>query len=412
MINILDLLVLSFESLKERKVRTAFTIGMVVIGAALITGLNGLSGGMSRYMEKQFGLLGGNTIIALPASESFRITEQVCMSIRQMQGVEDAVPYIYVTATIKAGGRSQEAVVIGIDQTKIHLVFPTLEVAQGNLVPPYDSNGIVLGDLIANPIGEPTFAKRGQTVTIEYKIYEPSGPKVVSKSFRVKGVLAYMGTSARFIPLDRSVLISPSAANSLFRRGGVYDGIYIVAKDESLVEMIEDEIEEVYEEQLELYSAKAIIRTVRSIMAGFQTFTSSIAAISLIVASVGIFTAMYTSVMERRREIGILKAIGFNNKMVLLLFLNDALVIGMIGGLIGCGAGIIVAHVFSFFMWGWRRTTATTASPVFREMIKPVFSPQIFVFVWVFCVILSIIAGVYPAWSASRLDPVVALRRE
>ena len=412
--NIIDLLVLSFESLKERKVRTTLTIAMVVIGAALVTGLNGLSEGMSNYMESQFGLLGANTIIALPASESFRLTEQVCSSIRQIRGVEAVIPYIYTNAVIKSGGRSQDAIIIGIDQTKLNLVFPTIELAEGSLVPPYDSNGVVLGDLIAHPKGEPTFAECGQAVTIEYRLYSPSGTEVVSRSFRVRGILSYMGATSRLLPIDRTVLISLAAANSFFERGGAYDGVYIVADDERAVDVVVEEITNIYGEQMELYSAKSIIEIVRNIMSGFQIFTSSIATVSLIVAAVGIFTGLYTSVMERTREIGVLKALGFSNWMVLVLFLNDALVIGMIGGAIGNGAGVLVAYALSIVVWRWRgwRGLRIARAGAPAPFINPAFSPQLFIFVWCFCVLLSAFAGVYPAWRASKLDPVVALRKE
>ncbi|RLI36632.1 hypothetical protein DRO55_03170 [Candidatus Bathyarchaeota archaeon] len=126
----------------------------------------------------------------------------------------------------------------------------------------------------------------------------------------------------------------------------------------------------------------------------------NIAAVSLLVASVGIITTLWTSMMERIREIGILKAIGFSNEKILRLFLNEAIIIGLMGGTLGLFTGIGLAYVMKSFFRG-----------EFAH-ITPIFTIPSLFGTWVLCVVLSMVSGFYPAWRASRLDPVASLRHE
>jgi len=151
---------------------------------------------------------------------------------------------------------------------------------------------------------------------------------------------------------------------------------------------------------------------IQNIMGYIQMVMGSIATVSLIVAAVGIFTALYTSVTERTREIGVLKAIGFKKWMILGAFLNEAILIGIVGGSLGVLAGIGLAQVLAVVTGSMRAGITTPMGPGMPGYVPPIFTPQMLIFVWVFCCILSVLAGIYPAWRAARLDPVVALRKE
>lgn len=413
--NILDLMMLSFSALKERKLRAVLTIAMVAIGAGLVTALSGMTNGLYTYMLGQFSTLGANIVIVMPASSSFRINEPVRDSIERIANVKDVAPFIQQVATLESGGTSKATTIIGIDQNKLPLIFPTVQIAEGSLIPPHDAIGIVVGNTVAYPPGQSTpFLRYHQSVIVKYTYQE--GVKLVTdtRSFQVKGILSYMGTSAMFIPIDRMAAISLHTANSLFKRGGSYDALFVIATDADAVEDVVSRIKKIYENNVEAISAKSIIQIVQNIMGALQVFIGGIAGVSLVVASVGILAGLYTSVMERTREIGLLKALGFKSWMILMLFLDEAILIGMIGGAVGCGVGIILAHILAILS-GQVRGAATSQMPGMEGgfgFVPPVFTSDIFMFVWLFCVGLSVVAGVYPAWRASRFDPVIALRKD
>jgi len=151
---------------------------------------------------------------------------------------------------------------------------------------------------------------------------------------------------------------------------------------------------------VDVVSPQSIKKMVDRVMSTLTFFIASISAISLFVAAIGIITTLYTSMLERIREIGILKAIGFRNIHILKLFLYEAAVIGIIGGTLGLIVGVAMAYLL--------KTIFFADIP----FITPIFSPGIFTEVWLMATVLSIVAGLYPAWRASRFDPVIALKYE
>ena len=137
-------------------------------------------------------------------------------------------------------------------------------------------------------------------------------------------------------------------------------------------------------------------------MGTFIGFLSAIAAVSMFVGAVGIITTLYTSVMERTREIGLLKAIGYARETVLLMFLTESFAIGLLGGLLGLVFGVAGAYVLIGILPFGAGTVRVT----------PSFLPTDLLQVFLLACALSIAAGIYPAWRASTLSPITALKKE
>ena len=414
--NPFEVLRFSFEALKDRKLRSTLTILMVIIGTSLIVSLNGLSTGFSSFINSTFSTLAPNTLIVIPGggvergtwtAPSISLDDRMVRKLTGIDGVKVVIPFIHRSAVLRSGSASMSVLVAGIDQTKLHYIYPTLSLKEGKLVPPTDSIGMLVGSDVEVPPGETKpFVRLGQVVTLEYtKVEEVEGvPKTVTvkRAFVVKGILNYIG-SPSFINVDSMVQISLAAANSFFGCGGKYDGIIVVTKSYELNDEVEEAIKNIYGEDVGIISPKVISQTVQKIVGGWSVFILTVAAVSLIVAAVGIITTLFTSVMERTKEIGVLKALGFKDSQILILFLTEAVLIGVIGASIGLVVGIV------FGSFGFSTIMGFTG---LNFPITPIYQPENLIVIWLFTVTISACAGLYPAWRASKLEAVVALRKE
>jgi len=409
--NILDFFGYSFAALKDRKARSALTILMVIVGAALLASMNGMSAGMNNFIDKQFSLLSPNVLMVTPApimeqgaSNPVTLTQGTADTLRNIDGVLKVFPSITRSVKIQVGGRTLTTFCMGMDPEGDAYIVPTARILEGSETTAYDSIGITLGYDVYSPPGEKQpIARVGQVVTLQYQYVKGTGitQEVVTeeRNFVVRGVWEKSGAGS-MLNLDNTVYISLAAANSFLKAGGKYDMIFVVTVSQDKNPQVEAKIREIYGDDIGVTSPKSIIETLQGFIAGFSVFTSGIAAISLVVAGVGVVTTLYTATVERTREIGLLKALGFKNHSILSIFLVEAAIIGIIGASIGLvlGAFLSVALLEGMSGFGF-------------QGISPAFLPEDMVFVWALTVGISSFAGLYPAWRASRLDPVEALRK-
>jgi putative ABC transport system permease protein len=403
--NILETLSLAFEALKERRVRSILTILMVIMGASLIIALDGTGNGFQTFIDSQFNTLGTNVIIIQPRASSFRMDKTTIDTISRIDGVTDVIPFIQQVAPISSGGQSQTVVIIGMDQSKLPILFPTIGIQNGDYVSLTDSIGVTLGSEVVHvdsALG--AFANIGQTVELSYQHYNGDKIVVSKRAFSVRGTLTTVGSS--IVPVDQMVFVSLTAANYFFGREGVYDGVYVITTGSDTNNAVQNRIKVRYGSDVTLTSPQAMASVIDNIKSAVYMFINIVAYVSLMVASVGIITTLHTSMMERIREIGLLKALGFNNSLVLALFLNEATIIGIIGGTAGILTGVGLSFAMSMFVGGSFKISGASIQ------IIPWFTPTSLFNTWIICVALSMVSGFYPAWRASRLDPVVALRHE
>jgi putative ABC transport system permease protein len=380
-----------------------------------MTALNGLTTGMYQYIGDQFGTLGANVVMVLPGMDSTtRITEQTASVIRQINGVKISIPYVQKVATVQSAGTTASILVTGSDQRYLNEIFPNLKVEEGTLVSPQDSIGIVLGHSVAYPPDKPRpFARLGSVVMVSFTTIKEKQQVTVKRSFVVRGILAEMGTSGMFLPVDKMAFMSLPAATSFFDTAGDYSGVNVITSGPEKAEQVAVEIRRLYGRSFEVYTSKTMIQLIQNILGAFSMFLGSVASVSLIVASVGIFAGLYTSVMERTREIGLLKALGFKKRGILGVFLCEATLIGIIGGLLGDLLGVGLGYGMAVIAGQVRgEFTGELAEGSVIAYVPPAFTVENFLFIMTFSIAVSMLAGAYPAWRASRLDPVVALRKD
>ncbi|MEM3579424.1 MAG: FtsX-like permease family protein [Candidatus Bathyarchaeia archaeon] len=192
--------------------------------------------------------------------------------------------------------------------------------------------------------------------------------------------------------------------------------IIVLLKDdkEATIEGVSDAIKEAFNNQVSVTSAKGVLNIISAIFSNVEFFLAGIAGISLLVAGVGIMNIMIVSLMERTREIGILKALGMKNRTVLTIFLSEAIIIGFMGAVIGIVSGWGLANIVAMLgIFGGGRIQGINQNAVATQIsITPVLTPTVLIGALAFGIIVSVVFGLYPAWRASKLKPVEALRYE
>ena len=408
----------SARAIKERYLRSGLTILMVLLGAMLLTGLSGLGEGFNYNIQKEFEALAPDVItitrspiISGPGEDPDEPdpappVELNILTLKSLQGIEGAtevIPSFREGLQIEYAGKSQTTSIIGINPQKLTYVLPGLKFLNGDFTDPNDSTGILLGFTVAYPggIDEEPFAQVGNLVCAKTAKQEIVGgiEKVVmdKKCFIVRGIIDETGT----VFYDQSVSIPLMSANSYLDKKNIYDQIFVVVDKEIGNDLVIEEIRELYGEGIGITTPAQIQETIQGFVGSFNIFLSSIGFISLIVGGVGIITTLYTSVTERTKELGTLKALGATNSNIIMLILFEAIVIGVMGASLGLVAG---------YGLGWGLTQYGFGSN-FGDLI-PIFRADALLNVWLTAVTLSIIAGTYPAWRAGKMTPMTALRRD
>jgi putative ABC transport system permease protein len=418
---VLDMFKLASKALLDRKIRSVLTILGITVGSAIILALiassSGLNAGITSNIEKTganvLTLRNSGGFFESGSTNSYQLSQQDIDYLKTIPGVTGAYPFYSYSATIGSGGTSVRATLVGIDLTALPVLYKGLSVAEGNIPLFGDTTSAVVGWGIANPVsGTPLDLNQ----MVSMSISGIAGSRTsVSYAVLASAILTEYG-SALFANIDDSIFISLQAAQFLSRTP-YFTGIYVVVDNTNNVDSVQTTIQTYYSNNVRVISPGQILSSIQGITGQLTVFLGSIGAVSLFVATVGIVNTMYVSVMERTREIGILKAIGYRPKQIMGLFLSEAALTGVIGGI----CGLLLGYVLSFLMGGLLGGIGGGARISFGPggggggggmAIQPVFSSELIIFSLVFPVILATIAGLYPAWRASRMNAVVALKYE
>jgi putative ABC transport system permease protein len=229
------------------------------------------------------------------------------------------------------------------------------------------------------------------------------------KSFRVRiiGIMAEKGTESDYqiyMPLDLAIQIEEwtSQVSNIVKEDG-YDRLIVEATDSSVVTNLTQQITDL---GYQAFSFKQIIDSMNQVFVILQIVLLGIGAISLLVAALGITNTMMMSIMERTREIGIMKVIGASNSDVTRIFLMEALSIGLLGGVGGVTLGYVVSKIVDMIAGMYMSGQGATVQSI---SVVPLW---LVLFAIGFAMLVGLVSGVYPAGKAARLSPVEALRHD
>jgi len=424
-----DIFSYSFSAIRLRKLRAGLTTLGVVIGIAAIVALLSLGQGFQDAITAQFQKgFATNTLIVSPrgfqGESSYQLFVNDTKTIEGIQNVTSAVPILQKTVYAKVGERTFLVNVAGINFSQYVNVFGSTFVAQDGSIPSNPENeSIVIGARIHDPWQNGTvLANVGDSVVINWTRVG-AGFKRENKTYtgQVVAVLNEVGGFSLGGPSDLGVYIPIQYAEHFFNSSEV-NSIIVQLKDseDATIEATSDAIRNAFGGQVSVTSSTAVLSTIETIFSFIELFLAGIAGISILVAGIGIMNIMIVSLMERTREIGILKALGMKGRTVLLIFLGEAAIIGLLGAAIGIGLGLGLAEGVArvgFAAMGQPAAGAgirpgAAVNQATSLTISPVLTPSVFVGAFAFGLMVSVVFALYPAWRASKLKPVDALRYE
>ncbi len=383
--------------LRYRKLRSVLTVLGVVIGIAAIVILIALAQGLDKAVRDQITGMGTNYIQVMPGasfgltsffSQSGALYERDTESVRNLAGVEGATSIVSPGfATLTYRNSSLTSIIAGIEPDEVRGYYGTFGMETGEWLRDADRFGVVMGNNVAKT-GFKDKVQVGKTIYIN------------DQPFKVKGILNPAAA------VDSDIYVTIDAAKSFIadtaEEGRIYS-LFIITQKDREVAPIARQVERVIannhrvsldDKDFALITADSILESVGVIFQLLSVFLGMVAGISLLVGSIGIANSMFTSVMERTREIGVLKAIGASSNTITHLFLIEAGMLGGLGGAIGILLGALIAEALKSF-----------GAPLQISL-------ELVAFSLVISLVVGILSGYFPAKHAASLQPVEALRYE
>lgn len=400
MIIMQEIVRVSVRNLSHQKLRTALTLLGVVIGIAAVVALISLSQGLSRSVEKQLEQLGPNNIFITPSasmSGSFGptgtaavLTERDLNEIKKINTVDAAIPVLFKSAPVEFNSKTTIVSIIGIPVDEADKYFKdvqSFEVAEGRY--PRKGEGSVA------VIGSRLHERYDKEIRIRDKI------DIMGERVTVVGIIQPAGNQQYdfgiFMPIEtlRDLTDSKDEITVIL--------VKVTENPKRAAELIEKKLADLHNEK-NLFAAittDQLLERINSIFGMMSLVLIGIAGISLLVAGFGIMNTMLMSVIERTRDIGIMKAIGATNHRILMMFLIESGLVGLIGGIFG----ILLGYGLSFGL------SSASLSFIGASLVVE-FDPVLTIGVLLFAMFIGMISGIYPAYRAAKLDPVEALKYE
>ncbi|MAG01921.1 hypothetical protein CMI42_01155 [Candidatus Pacearchaeota archaeon] len=401
-----DLFLLSINSIKRRRLRSWLTMVGIFIGIAAVVSLISLGQGLQTAVTGQFSTLSTDKLTIQNSETGFgppgstvvtKLNDHDVGVIESANGVEEVVPRLVRVVKIEYNDFVSFNFIADVaeESEKMRIIYDAinLKTEKGRLLKKGDRGKVIIGPNIAKGDNFDKEIEVGKKINIQGKDFEVVGILKRGSSFQINDVVLMLNDDMEdLLNIDNEIdlLIAQIEENEdieeVARR--IEDRL---RKDRNLKKGEED-----FSVQTPLQS----ISTVNQILSVINAIVVGIALISLIVGGIGIANTMYTSVLERKKEIGTMKAIGARNRDILSIFLIESGLLGFVGGLIGVLIGAALALGLSNIV----NTILNT------QLITVNLSMPLMLGVLIFSGVLGIIFGGIPSYQASKLKPVDALR--
>ncbi|NOZ54031.1 MAG: FtsX-like permease family protein [Gammaproteobacteria bacterium] len=395
-----DIIRYTWHALSRHRLRTTLMLIAMMIGVAAIIVLTSLGEGARRYVLNEFSSLGTNLIIVIPGKtettggvppmfvgETPRdLTTADANALNRISSVKRVAPVVVGSAAISWDGRERETAIFGSSHSLLKLRHWTL--SMGTFLPDTDYDRASAVCIIG--------------ATIQRELFGTSNPigkwlRIGEHRFRVIGVLASKGRSIG-IDVQEIAIIPVASAQSLFNTPSLFR-ILVETSSRDTIHYVQTQITRIIaarhqgEEDVTIITQDAVLSTFDKILSALTYTVAGIAAISLVVAGILIMNIMLISVSQRTAEIGLLKALGATQHKITLLFLSEAMMLSVLGAILGLATGALANVVL------------TNIYPDF-PVTAPLWSLIGAVTV---AVLTGLVFGAMPAKRAAQLNPIEAL---
>lgn len=397
---------IALKNIRARRLRSYLTVLGILIGVFLIITLLSLSEGLKEAIFAQLRMYGTNTLYIFPGSFEdlgsilgmfmgrFEIEDKTLERIKKIEGIENAIPFDYRVELVRYENKVKTVLLFSYPRLEGQELFKTevgWKLIKGSWPKP-GKKEVLVGRLVPRDI---------------FPGLEP-GDKIYikGKEFLVTGVLQSLGSkqddSMIEIDLEHFREISGLKGGSPFAlvktKSGTDQEVMALKIKEILKEYQKRKIgrEEI---EFTVLTNEKVGSIASSILIIVQVLVGAFSSVAIIVGGIGIMNTMFTSVRERTREIGVMKAIGAKNSEILAIFLIESSILGLLGGSLG---------TFFGFLFGKAIETYGQIHPVFY--FKASITPQLILFGFLFSLSVGSLAGFLPAKKAASLKPAEALR--
>jgi putative ABC transport system permease protein len=392
-----DYLKIALRNITHRKMRSWLTAIGIIIGVASVVALISVSQGMQGAIEEQFEMMGTDTITITPTSfagpgstAEAPFDDGDVKVIERVAEINNVLPMMYGNAKFTFHNQDSYSYLMGVPLDKeSNKAWDDIgwEIESGRF-PEEGKKEVGIGYLAAKEMFDDELRVKNTIMVNDVK-------------FRVVGIAKEVGNSQD----DTAIYMDVDVAKDILDQEN-YNMIMAKVKPGNDAEVVADKVQRKLEkyrnaEDFNAMTPSEILEQVNDILGIIQLVLVGIAAISLLVGAIGIMNTMYTSVLERTKEIGIMKAIGASNRAVMLIFLAEAGILGLVGGIVGTilgmimGKGVEIAAGSSGFI------------PLSVEISWPLILGAIS-----FAFLIGALSGTLPALGAAKLKPVDALRHE
>jgi putative ABC transport system permease protein len=397
--NSLDFLRFITRSVLSARLRSTLTALGIAIGIAAVTLLTAIGEGVRGYVLDTFSQFGTNIISIAPGhsetggagrllSAVRPLTLEDAEAIARLPEVRAIVPNVSGQAEVRAGNRARNTMILAGSPDALEVW--KLKVASGSFLPRDDLRSARAFVVLGSKLNEELFGGQGAL---------GQWVRIGDSRFLVIGVLESKGTLLG-IDLDDAAYVPVSRGLQLFNREGLMETDILFNPGLS-PEKVEEKVRALMiqrhgDEDFTLITQAEMLGTLDRILNVLTLSIAALGSISLLVGGVGILTIMTTAVHERVEEVGLLRAIGATERQVLLLFLGEAIVLSLLGGMAGVLLMALVVGALALALPG----LPLAPQPLYIAMALLVSGA------------IGLIAGVAPARNAARLDPIASLRAE